>query len=119
MALFGVGIADDLLLPFVAVGLVAAIILTNPPASSMAQKHAYEEVADSAQVVSEAMMSTVFVVGTEITSMAGERQFCIDSYVDCQVNGRKGFPRSACQPCMDQCLGQGFFWPKTPGCKYR
>lgn len=44
---------------------------------------------------------------------------CIDRYVDCQVNGRRNFARSRCQPCMDQCLGQGYRWPSTRGCRYR
>lgn len=115
----GVGVANDIALPFLALGFVAAAIATTPPASRKTKRQAYADVVDSAQSVSNVMEATTrFMTSQQVTSVPGERQFCIDMYVACQLEGRRSFPRSRCQPCMDQCTGQGFKWPKANGCKF-
>lgn len=47
------------------------------------------------------------------------RQDCIDKYVDCQMNARRGFSRNRCQVCMNRCIANDFVWPKTSECNYR
>ena len=51
--------------------------------------------------------------------MPGTREHCIELYVDCQQNAVRGFDVRGCQPCMDQCMGDEYRWPKGEGCNYR
>lgn len=130
----GVGVADDVLLPFIALGLVAGKMATSPPASGGALLRAYDQVRSTAEAVSQKIeeiqnYGVAEAQGTEaqgITearsesqAMPGTREHCIAMYVDCKQNASRGFDLRRCQPCMDLCLGSDdFTWPRTAGCKY-
>ena len=118
----GVGVADDVLLPFVALGVLATHLATDPPASSQALREGYQAVMLSAQVVRDVMERLQALGVTAAMSIAevGTRQHCIDRYVDCQQNARKGFNRDLCQGCMDKCIvSDRFEWPQGGQCEYR
>ena len=112
----GFGLIDDLALPFVGAALAATMMTTAAPATSTEQTHALDAVTASGQVLADIMQHLASGVVASIAA-PGTRQHCIDKYVDCQLNARRNFSRRGCQPCMDQCLGQGYQWPPT--CDYK
>ncbi|MEM9489410.1 MAG: hypothetical protein AAGC55_09710 [Myxococcota bacterium] len=113
----GVGLVDDVTLPFIALGLVAVVLATSAPASEGELGRARAAVVSSAQAVGRAM-AKARLAGQSL-SAPGTRQVCIDLYVDCQLNSRRGFPRRQCQACMDLCLGGGNIWPDSVECRFR
>ena len=124
--LTGYGLANDVVLPFLAVGVLAITLSTDAPASENTLHIAREQVLTAARRVKEAMESTRTTgVGTSVglqsaaTAAPGTRQGCIDLYVDCQQNAPWPFDLRKCQPCMDKCLANGYRWPTDPGCHYR
>lgn len=110
----GVGVADDVAIPFLALGAVAVVLATTAPASSRALQRALDDVKGSATTVSE-VFSRVEDNDKPIAA-PGSRQHCIDMYVDCKLNARRGF--RGCQACMDWCMGAPYRWPETKACDY-
>ena len=119
----GVGIADDVLLPFLALGAVAVTLATRPSASNQALSSAYQDVKDSAIAVSDAMNNAtangIDQAMSESIAEPGTRQHCIDRYVDCKNNAARGFDTRKCQGCMDLCMGGDYEWPDISGCDYQ
>lgn len=113
----GVGVADDVALPFLAVGAVVVAAVTSAPASTKALQRALDKVRDSGQNLSR-VYSRVDE-SSEPIAAPGTREHCIDRYVDCQLNARRGYSRGGCQMCMDWCMGGGFIWPDKRVCRYK
>ena len=114
----GFGVADDVVLPFLALAAVAAALATDAPASGKALQDAYQSVRDTAEQVSKALESSPVDDSSSTEASKGTRQTCIDLYVDCQENGHRSFHRSGCQRCMDLCMGNEYNWPTDDDCDY-
>ena len=125
----GVGVADDVLLPFLALGAVASVLATQPPASGRALSSAYTEVQDTAKAVSDTIRDIqnhgvsqaqgIDRAQNQSSALPRTRQYCINLYVDCKDNAARGFDARRCQACMDRCTGNKNQWPKDDGCNYR
>ena len=113
----GVGVADDVALPFLAIGAVVVAAATSAPASNKALRSALDKIRDSGQDLS--IVFSRVDESSEPIAPPGTRQHCIDTYVDCQLNARRGYRRGGCQTCMDWCTGQGFVWPEKNACNYK
>ena len=119
----GFGVANDVAIPFVALGVVAATLATSAPASDRVLRDAYRDVVDTAQAVSDSLAS----VGvddpasseSEAAAQPGTREWCIERYTECQETAPRGFSLRNCEPCMRKCMAQGNEWPETTECDYK
>jgi hypothetical protein len=134
----GAGVADDVALPFLALGALAVALATSSPANKGALADAYADVMNTASDVTnvfrqngiEDMMNSASSTldehasqsksesKSEVQSEPGTRQYCIDEYVNCKQDAVRGYSRGACQVCMDKCLVNEYEWPEDAQCDY-
>lgn len=112
----GVGIADNVLLPFVALGIVAVHLTQKAPAPPQELSQAWNEVIDSFAEVGQ-------LAGTEIRQALESvppMDHCIEHYGLCLTtplgirNSGGRWRHSICQDCLDICHGSGH-WPARTG----
>ncbi len=111
----GIGVADDVALPFLALGVLGTALVTSGPANSQALEEAHSQVLETGRRVSDALRG---LQASGIRAEPGTREFCIERYVQCQQTAPRGFPLSRCKDCMNNCIVHEFRWPRTPECDF-
>jgi hypothetical protein len=109
----GVGVGDDILLVPLALTAAATHLVADARATEHELAQAWNEVLSASGEVGRAVEAALAAAGIQT------RDDCINSYVDCQNNARRGFPLRLCQVCMRRCIVDEFRWTKDRECDYK
>lgn len=103
----GVGLADNVLVPFIILGIIATHLATDAPAPPRELAQAWDDVIRSLEAVGAAAAAT--------SAIHVDRSDCIENYVQCQESELarvKSGGRSQCQACLDIRKQDGW-WPDS------
>jgi hypothetical protein len=114
-----IGTIDDALLPILAVGALATLILTHGPPTVPELGQAWQEVTaammavgqEAERVKKEAARPRVLPARSDCRK---HYERCQDTYLGTRHSG--GFGKTLCDACFDRCKGQGL-WPDALGPK--
>lgn len=113
----GVGVADDVLLPFLAVAFIAVHMVATAPSTSTDLNQAWNEMIDTMEDVGR----TASVEMTLASMPIPPRDQCTAHYAMC-LGTRLGYPSSGglwghsiCRDCLAMCQGDWGQWPPATG----
>jgi hypothetical protein len=129
----GFGVADNVALPFVAIGIVGVTLLTASPAARDELTRGYRDVLDTAAELGKAMEasrpSDPSWQRARARERARETPDVQEGYDACRAflqaclavpAARGGLPTTRCFDCYRQCRGSGTgTWPRLRQCKFK